>query len=308
MLDRSLYQELLITLNLQHDPGAVSFTGPRLATRRNQEVRLLPPGTSLAQVYAEAHQHLLILGAPGAGKTTLLLDLARQLLDAAEQDETRPMPVVFNLSSWAAQRQPLIRWLEQELCDQYGVGRRIARQWLAENRVLLLLDGLDEVAAPQRADCVSAINTFIPEHDSAGITVCTRSADYAAIGAKLSLDGAVELQPLDDVQIEQYLTWAGTQLAGVKAVLDQDRELRELDRAPLMLNILALAYGGQRPEELLGLDVTAQRQHLFASYVQRMFDRPARHDSQRYSRAQTMRWLGWLASALVRDGQTVFQI
>src|SRR5258708_27922951 len=43
----------------------------------------------------------LILGEPGSGKTTLLLQLARELLDRAEQDETHRMPVVFNLSSWA---------------------------------------------------------------------------------------------------------------------------------------------------------------------------------------------------------------
>jgi adenylate kinase family enzyme len=35
---------------------------------------------------------LLILGAPGAGKTTLLLELARDLIAHAEQDEVYPVP------------------------------------------------------------------------------------------------------------------------------------------------------------------------------------------------------------------------
>jgi Cdc6-like AAA superfamily ATPase len=107
VLQKSLYQGLLIALNLQTDPQAVSFAGPRLAAQRDQAAHALPAETSIAQVYQEANQRLLILGAPGAGKTTLLLDLARTLLDQAEHDETQPIPVVFNLSSWAQQRLPL---------------------------------------------------------------------------------------------------------------------------------------------------------------------------------------------------------
>jgi predicted NACHT family NTPase len=42
------------------------------------------------QVYDEAGGELLILGEPGAGKTTLLLQLARELLSRAEQDESLP--------------------------------------------------------------------------------------------------------------------------------------------------------------------------------------------------------------------------
>ncbi len=61
---------------------------------------------SSASYYDEADGALLILGEPGSGKTTLLLELARDLLDRAEQDETHRMPVVFNLSSWAVKQQP----------------------------------------------------------------------------------------------------------------------------------------------------------------------------------------------------------
>jgi len=43
------------------------------------------------QVYDEADGELLILGEPGAGKTTLLLELARDLLDRAQLDNTHPI-------------------------------------------------------------------------------------------------------------------------------------------------------------------------------------------------------------------------
>ena len=43
---------------------------------------------------------LLILGNPGSGKTIALLQLAERLIKQTQQDMTKPIPVVFNLSSW----------------------------------------------------------------------------------------------------------------------------------------------------------------------------------------------------------------
>jgi DNA polymerase III delta prime subunit len=308
VLEESLYEQVLIALNVQTEPQAVSFNGPRLARRRQQETQLLPVGTSISQVYNDAHQRLLILGAPGAGKTTLLLELARSLLDEADHDETRPLPVIFNLSSWAQQKQPLDQWLVQELSDQYGLGRRIAKQWLQANAIFPLLDGLDEVAEEQRAACVTTINHFIQHHDSPGIVVCSRVADYDAIGAKLNLDGAVQVQPLDDAQLTAYLERIGPPLAGLRAVLEQDTELRNFAQTPFLLNIMALTYHNREAQELLGLAAAEQRRQLFDRYVARMFDRPARNDAHPYTQAQTLHWLGWLAQALVQNNQTVFQI
>jgi hypothetical protein len=162
------------------------------------------------------------------------------------------------------------------------------------------------VAESQRAACVAAINTFCKEYGSEGIVVCSRIADYQAIGSKLALSAAVQVQPLDDAQITRYLDWAGEPLAGVKAVLAQDAELRTLARSPLMMNILGLTYQGQRPEELIGLEVAMQHQTLFGSYIDRMFDRPARNDFKHYTREQTIRWLYWLACGMSRGNQTVF--
>jgi predicted NACHT family NTPase len=67
----------------------------------------VPAGTPISQVFDEGASALLILGGPGTGKTTLLLELALDLLQLAEQDESRSIPTVFNLSSWAVRRQPL---------------------------------------------------------------------------------------------------------------------------------------------------------------------------------------------------------
>ena len=50
----------------------------------------MPAGTPIIQVFDNQGSALLILGAPGTGKTTLLLELAQELLERAEQDQSPP--------------------------------------------------------------------------------------------------------------------------------------------------------------------------------------------------------------------------
>jgi hypothetical protein len=140
---------------------------------------------------------LLILGEAGMGKTRLLLELCGALLDRAEQEDVLPVPAVFALSAWSAARQrlPLSTWLANELTGRYAVPSPIAARWVAEDRILPLLDGLDRVPAAQRSACVSAITTFREgrTRDLLGLVVTSRTADYLALDVRLTLRGAVEV-------------------------------------------------------------------------------------------------------------------
>lgn len=192
-------------------------------------------------MFDELGEALLILGAPGSGKTTLLLDLARQLLDRAERDAAHPIPVVFNLASWAVRCPPLADWLVDELADVYDVSRNIGQEWVDTQHVLPLLDGLDEVAPAHRDACVEAINAFRRDHGFVPIVVCSRTAEHAALTARLRLLGAVEILPLTRSQVHKHLTQVGEPLAGVRAALRDDPSLWELLEPPLLLSIMALA-------------------------------------------------------------------
>jgi predicted NACHT family NTPase len=76
---------------------------------------------------------LLILGEPGAGKTTTLLTLTKHLITRTQEDLSRPIPVIFNLSSWASKRQNIADWLVQELNRQYKVSKSLAKLGLKSN-------------------------------------------------------------------------------------------------------------------------------------------------------------------------------
>ena len=145
---------------------------------------------------------------------------------------------------------------------------------LEHNRLLLLLDGLDQVGEARRTSCVEAINRFIREIGLPGLAVCCRSDQYQELSVKLALNAAISLRPLTDAQIDGYVQDAGAALGGLRSALCDDPALRELARSPLMLNLMCLAYRDHSAQELRGGGSEGDRpRHLFATDIDRMFAR-----------------------------------
>lgn len=311
VLNKSLHNAVLIELGLEERKDAVYHPDrpwDMVLQTTDKPNRVLPPGTRIVDVFDDVGQALLILGKPGSGKTTTLLQLARQTISRAEENPTQPIPVVFNLSSWINPAQSIADWLIDELNTKYNIARKIAQPWVENDQLLLLLDGLDEVAEQKRDACVGAINKFRREH-LVQIVICSRTAEYESLATSLKLNSAICIQPLKKKQISDYLDKFGGGLAALRNMLQDDEPQQELSRSPLMLNIMTLSYQGASAEELGQLDtIEARRNHLFNKYIDRMFTRVARTKSRLYSRAKTIKWLSWLAEKMSRHAQSVFLI
>ena len=225
----------------------------------------------------DAGNALLILGEPGAGKTTLLLELTRDLLDRAAQDESHLIPVVFNLSSWAEHRLALADWLVDELNKRYDVPRKLAQAWVEAELSCRCSMGWTR-SLPTTAQPVSRPSMpFSSEHGLLPLVVCSRVADYEALAVRLRLPSAVIIQSLSRQQVQSYVDQAGASLAGLRTVLQRDESLWELLNTPLMLSIVALAYQGRAAEEIHSSGtVEEHRTQLFAAYTDAMFHRRAK--------------------------------
>ncbi len=306
ILNRSLYQVARIELDLESKGDAVDQPLNAIVQVPDSPPLPIPSATDISQVFDAHASSLLILGGPGTGKTTLLLQLAQELLNRAGRDPGYPIPVVFNLSSWATRRQPLAQWLVAELNARSDVPKGVALRWVETEQIIPLLDGLDEVAEEHRQACVEAINTFRRGYGLVPIAVCSRIADYEALGRKLRLRTAVVVQPLTRQQVNAYLERIGEPLHSLRAALNEDSSLGELLETPLMLWVAMLAYrhgpGGSPLEGTL----EQRRRQLLASFVDAMFKR--RSPAIAYERGRTIHWLACLASALTRNNETVFRL
>ncbi|MEA5465697.1 protein kinase domain-containing protein [Leptothoe sp. PORK10 BA2] len=324
VLDRSLHGQVLLTLGLEERPEAIAPPWQITYATPGQWAQPLPAGTQASDVFNAIGEgrSLLILGEPGAGKTTTLLSLARQLLDCTQ--EHHRLPVVFNLSSWL--HEPMEQWLVKELNSKYQIPKAIGRRWVEEQQLLLLLDGLDEVAPDRRGACVATLNQFHRDYGPE-MVVCSRIRDYEALPQRLQFQAALYLRPLTDGQILAYLNCSDQGLTGLKSLLEKDAAIQDastslmaLARSPLILNIMVLTYQGVSPEQILpqgplfpgdlGTGLRPQyQQQLFDAYIQRMLDRRLGGDEDSiYSADQVKGWLTSLAQHLVTTSQTVFLI
>ena len=307
-----------------------SLTGmPHLSITLQRRGDLLDPGkrifpspgprrqpTPLERTIAEEFDHvggaLLILGDPGMGKTTLLLQLARQLLDRAEKDKDQPIPVVANLGPWATRGQPLATWLPDELFFLYSIPHKASEAWLRQDKLILLLDGFDEVADPSRAGCAAEINAYRHDHGSAGIVVCSRTRELQDLTIKLKLDEAIELQPQDDATIDDYLRQmeaANANQTGLRADVSADGTLRDLLRSPLMLHTITLACQDRTALPAHSADSSTQlHESIWRTYVTRMFQLHPLDPASGYSVDQALTWLTWLAQATRALGQAEFRL
>ncbi len=305
VLQGSVHEEALLELGKEVLPGVVEHPWEKVLEIPGQAGRPMHFECGIGEAFEEVGRFLLILGEPGGGKTTTLLELARELVARARSAVSQPIPVVFNLSTWATGKKPLSDWLAAELNAKYFVSRPLAKTWLAAGWLLPLLDGLDEVKSDSQGACIQAINAFVQGDGPPGLAVCSRSAEYLRLPVRLKLNGAVRLLPLTSEQIAEYLQKAGPELATLATALHADHGLQELGRSPLMLSVMALAYRG------VPLVVVAERPQraadVFSTYIDRMFERKGK-GPQPYSKEATVTWLSRLARGLQACNQTVFLV
>ncbi len=254
------------------------------------------------RIYEEIGQGrtLLILGSPGSGKTIALLQLAQRLIERSEQKLSLPMPVVFNLSSWAKERKTIVDWLMDELREKYQVPKSLSELWIRQQQLILLLDGLDEVKEEYRNTCVRFLNNFIGLFSQTEIVICSRVKDYESLTERLQISSAFCLQPLSFKQIYQFLDSVGGSLIGLKMLLKNNVKLEKFAQNPLMLNLMSSAYQGWSVAKLIQelRSTPDQKQHLFDTYFERRLERGS---TSNYSKKQVLCWLIWLSERMIQE-------
>ncbi|KAA3660960.1 MAG: hypothetical protein DWQ04_17915 [Chloroflexi bacterium] len=264
----------------------------------------IPDAANIYHAFRNADRSLLILGAPGAGKTISLVALANYLLAIAGDNETQPVPVILNLSGWVGKQVEIGEWAVEEMVAKYQIPRRMGRRWLADDRLLFLLDGLDEMLANDRVDCITAINTFRQKHGLADVVVCCRQEAYETAvclhDARLRVNGAVLIRPLTTAQIRQHAP------SSLVQTIFNDETLLEIAQSPLNLNMMRTAFDSGEITHSEAAPLT--HKNLFDQYVQRMFQRQEAKGNGTYDRTEVSTQLTWLAQQMQRHNQAIFLI
>lgn len=262
----------------------------------------------------EQADRVLLLGGPGSGKTTLLLQLALDLLSEDRGSDAR-VPLILPLASWKAAGRAIRRgrpteqfeaWLAVTIQELYQIPPEVTRVWVRGDRLVLLLDGLDEVGGfDARADCLDAVNAFVSAQ-SAVVVLTSRVDEYTALPSRARFERAVVVQPLDPAAVLAFVE-ASTHgpLAALAQRLRQDGELLALCLSPLLLAIVMHSYPW--PEHADG-QPRSRTDQILDTYVARRLsdDRPWQDGKDRWSPEAHRRWLSVLAHGTAQRGRRVF--
>ncbi len=136
-----------------------------------------------------------LLGAPGSGKSTTLRRLALETAARAQEDSKAPLPLLVEMGKWTGD-EPFASFLANGVDEIGWAATALAKA----NRLLLLLDGLNEMPTGKRAGKAEEVRTFLHGLDpGTPIFVSCRSEDYRD---ELDLDiDTLSIEPLSPQRI-----------------------------------------------------------------------------------------------------------
>lgn len=106
--------------------------------------------------------------------------------------------------------------------------------------MVVLLDGLNEVAEPYRNSCVAAISQFERDYP-VRFFMTSREDVYKSLAESLNSPTIVQLQPLSLSQINSGVLHQ-EQFHSLRNAIAHDNILAEVAQTPLMLRMLAILF------------------------------------------------------------------
>lgn len=159
-------------------------------------------------------RHLVILGDPGSGKSTLINWFAWQLASGfvgrlpKELSDLIPVPIVLRelkLEKVTTFESLIDAFLERPIAKNLQANRELLLQYFEAGKVLLLVDGLDEVSLEIREDLRKIFLDYFLQFNSCYSIFTSRKVGYelAPINFSLSAGKEIDSKKTDDKKVKK---------------------------------------------------------------------------------------------------------
>ena len=207
---------------------------------------------------ANDKQFLMVLGGPGVGKSTFLRKIGLEALKAKDGDFAHKcIPVFLELKRFTEEHINIESMITDEfqVCG-YPHPDGLAKVALESGKLLILLDGLDEVPTANVDNVIVKIGDFVDRYSQNRFIASCRRAAYTGGFTRFT---EVEIADFDDCQIRSYINnWFASTPDQHRRQLDKDMKIaeqcwralnasehqatKELVQNPLLLTLLCMVY------------------------------------------------------------------
>lgn len=200
---------------------------------------------------ANQYPYLMVLGGPGVGKSTFLRKVGLEALKGKQGAfQQGCIPVFVVLQQLRSNEISLEQLITQEFeIAGFPDATEFTKAALEKGKLLILLDGLDEVPQDQEDRAIEQIRTLVDRYHQNRFIASCRVAAYKG-GFPRFKD--VAMAPFRDDQIEQFIhNWFGSEKDQAANTANQCWDLlkrpeyqaaRELAQTPLLLTLLCAVY------------------------------------------------------------------
>jgi hypothetical protein len=201
--------------------------------------------------FANDAQYLMVFGGPGIGKSTFLRKVGLEVLKGNQGNyKHRLIPVFLELKKFKESIINIQALIEKEfeICGFPDVQKNVSQK-LAEGKLLILLDGLDEVPTENRENVIGKIQDFVDQYKQNRFILSCRTA---ARTTNLNRFINIEVAEFDDEQIQDFIGhWFDSEADKEAETAKNCWELltqseyeaaKDLAHTPLLLTFLCLTY------------------------------------------------------------------
>jgi len=201
---------------------------------------------------ANEKQYLMVLGGPGVGKSTFLRKMGLEALKGYQGGyQHECIPVLIDLKTFESKQEIDTK---QAIIEEFSIcgfpdAQAATEKLLKSGKLLIILDGLDEVPGKFTNDVIDHIHDFCDKYDKNRFIISCRTAAYNHNFLRFT---DVAMAEFGNAQIKQFIyNWFQSEADKKIDTATKCWELlqkpenagaKELANTPLLLTLLCLVY------------------------------------------------------------------